>query len=315
MITIGEMQISGMLTMMVLTMMLVACVPRRSMIHAGFGRARWLMASGTTLIAVQFLLQHLFGFRQMGVTQAVLWNLLLFMPATMLVNMAILYLQRRGIVGRRHWLVGTIVCGLNTLVLVTTLLADGVPIESESLPLQWAEYAGAMLFIVMQGYYFRLHLREYLRLQRAVDEYFDRERRDLLGWMVRSAMLLALMTIMVPVAIFFQGKRWCCSRWHYSSASSIAWSASTVTASAMMQCAWRRPSTCCATIPTGPSTALPNTAVSTAASISIRCFRNRRASLLRNTSSFRCRTYKQLYYYSAVMQQILTMTCMALCIV
>ena len=56
------------------------------------------MASGTTLIAVQFLLQHTFGFRQMGVTQAVLWNLLLFVPATMLVNMAIFCLQRRGVV-------------------------------------------------------------------------------------------------------------------------------------------------------------------------------------------------------------------------
>ena len=68
------------------------------------------MASGTTLIAVQFLLQHTFGFRQMGVTQAVLWNLLLFVPATMLVNMAIFCLQRRGVVGRRHWLVGATVC-------------------------------------------------------------------------------------------------------------------------------------------------------------------------------------------------------------
>ena len=81
-----------------------------------------------------------------------------------------------------------------------------MPIESESQPLQWAEYAGAVLFIMMQGYYFHLHLREYPRLQRAVDEYFDRERRDLLGWMVRSVMLLALLTILVPVAIFFQGK-------------------------------------------------------------------------------------------------------------
>ena len=51
----------------------------------------------------------------------------------------------------------------------------------------------------------RIHLKEYRRLQRAVDEYFDRERRDLLGWMARSVNLLALLALMVPVAIFFQG--------------------------------------------------------------------------------------------------------------
>lgn len=69
MITLGEMQISGMLTMTVLAVMLALCVPRRSKSGGSFGRARWMMAAGTGLIAVQFLLQHTFGFRQMGVAQ------------------------------------------------------------------------------------------------------------------------------------------------------------------------------------------------------------------------------------------------------
>ena len=67
MITLGEMQISGMLTMTVLAVMLALCVPHRSKHGNSFGRARWMMAAGTGLIAVQFLLQHTFGFRQMGV--------------------------------------------------------------------------------------------------------------------------------------------------------------------------------------------------------------------------------------------------------
>jgi methylphosphotriester-DNA--protein-cysteine methyltransferase len=69
MITLGEMQISGMLTMTVLAVMLALCVPRRSKRGNSFGRARWMMAAGTGLIALQFLLQHTFGFRQMGVAQ------------------------------------------------------------------------------------------------------------------------------------------------------------------------------------------------------------------------------------------------------
>ena len=199
------MQFGGMLTMTMLTLMLVVCVPRRSAIHPGFGRARWLMASGTLMIAIQFLLQQIFGFRQMGITQAVLWNLLLFLPATLHINMAMLYVQRRGVVNWKEWLLGGAVCLLNAVILVTTLLADGVPLKGESQALQWAEYAGAVLFMLMQGYYFRIHFKEYMRLQRAVDEYFDRERRDLLGWMARSVTLLALLTMMVPFAIFFQG--------------------------------------------------------------------------------------------------------------
>ena len=69
MITLGEMQISGMLTMLMLSVMLMACVPARSIRRGSFARARWMMAAGTGLIAVQFLLQYIFGFRQMGVPQ------------------------------------------------------------------------------------------------------------------------------------------------------------------------------------------------------------------------------------------------------
>ena len=187
------------------SLLLVVCVPRRSRKHAGFAYGRWLMAAGTTMVAVQFLLQRIGGFRHMGISQAVLWNLLLFMPACLIINMAVLHIQRRGSVSRREWLLGGAICGLNTLILITTLLADGVPFEEESKALTWAEYASAVLFMLMQCYYLQIHLKEYRRLQRAVDEYYDRERRDLLGWMLRSVNLLGMMAIMVPIAIFFQG--------------------------------------------------------------------------------------------------------------
>ena len=93
MITIGEMQISGMLTMMMLSVMLMACVPNRSTHRSCFDRARWMMAAGTGLIAVQFLLQYIFGFRQMGVTQAVCCNLMFFTPASLMCSMAVLYVR------------------------------------------------------------------------------------------------------------------------------------------------------------------------------------------------------------------------------
>lgn len=204
-ISIEEIQFGGLLVMTMLTLILVLGVPKRSALRAGFGSGRWLMAAGTALVAVQFLVQRVGGFRQMGVTQAVLWNLLLFMPATVLINMAILHVQRRGNVGRREWLVGGVICGFSTLMLVTTLLADGVPLTQESAALNQAEYAGATLFVLIQSYYFRINFTEYRRLKRSIDEYFDHERRDLLGWMSHSVSLLTLMSFMVPFAIFFYG--------------------------------------------------------------------------------------------------------------
>ena len=103
MITIGEMQISGMLTMMMLSVMLMACVPNRSTHRSCFARARWMMAAGTGLIAVQFLLQYIFGFRQMGVTQAVCCNLMFFTPASLMCSMAVLYVQRQGHIAQKEW--------------------------------------------------------------------------------------------------------------------------------------------------------------------------------------------------------------------
>ena len=97
MISIGEMQISGVLTMLMLSVMLMLGIPNRSKRRNSFTKARWLMAVGTGLIAIQFLLQYIFGFRQMGVTQAVFCNLLFFTPASLLCSMSILFVQRHGI--------------------------------------------------------------------------------------------------------------------------------------------------------------------------------------------------------------------------
>ncbi|MBQ9362154.1 MAG: helix-turn-helix transcriptional regulator [Bacteroidaceae bacterium] len=205
MMTIGEMQFGGMLVMAMLALMLVVCVPQRANYHAGFALARWLMVGGTSLIALQFLLQHQLGLRQMGVTQGVLLNLLLFMPASLLVSVAVLSVQRQGRVNRNDWLFGTIVFCVATLLLGMAVLTDGVPISQESTVLRYAEYVGALLYTVMQCWFFHRHYREYRRMKRAVDEYFDRDREDLLAWMGLSIKLLAILALFVPLAIFLEG--------------------------------------------------------------------------------------------------------------
>lgn len=206
MITIGEMQISGVLTMAMLSAMLMLCIPHRSIRRSSFTHARWLMAAGTGLIALQFMLQYIFGFRQMGVTQAVLCNLLLFTPATLLCSMAILCMQRHGKVSRKEWVTVCSICALTELILLTTMLTDGVPIEQESQALRMAEYAGGVLYVLMQSYIFVKQYKAYQKLELVVGEYFDRERNDLFGWMGLSMKTMALLAFFVPFIIFLNGK-------------------------------------------------------------------------------------------------------------
>ena len=205
MITIGEMQISGMLTMLVLSVMLVMCVPNRSTRQGSFAKARWMMAAGTGLIALQFLLQHTFGFRQMGVTQAVCCNLLFFTPASLLCGMSILYVQRQGRVSRKEWLWVSGICGLAAILLIGTVLLDGIPLQQESTALRIAEYIASVLYVLMQSSIFTMQYKAYMQLQQAVGEYYDRERRDLFGWMGLSMKTMTLLAFIVPLVIFMQG--------------------------------------------------------------------------------------------------------------
>ena len=205
MITTGEMQISGMLTMLILSVMLVICAPGPSTRRISFAKARWLMAAGTGLIALQFLLQHTFGFRQMGVTQAVCCNLLFFTPSSLLCSMAILYVQRQGNVNWQEWLTSSGICALSAIILIGTAVMDGVPFREESGGLRIAEYVSSVLFVVMQTYIFAMQYKAYRRLEQAVDEYYDRSRRDLLGWMGLSMKAMALLVFLVPLVIFMEG--------------------------------------------------------------------------------------------------------------
>ena len=206
MITIGEMQISGVLTMLMLSVMMMACVPHRSIHRNSFGKARWLMAIGTGLIALQFMLQHLFGFRQMGVTQAVFCNLLLFTPASLLCSMSVLYVQRQGIILRKEWALVCGICAASMIILLGTIALDSIPFRRESPTLRIAEYVVALLYVTMQSCIFMMQYKTYNRVKLAVGEYFDRERRDLFGWMGLSMRTMTILAFFVPLVIFVEGK-------------------------------------------------------------------------------------------------------------
>ena len=101
----GEMPFTAVMLLSLMTLALVMLLPRKVAEDAVANRSRWLMVAGLGLLAVQFLLQHVWHFRSMGVTQAVMMNLLFFIPCSSLLALSVLNLQRQGQLRRSEWLI------------------------------------------------------------------------------------------------------------------------------------------------------------------------------------------------------------------
>lgn len=189
------------LTLLALKLLLL---PRKVALNAVVGKARWLMVVGIGLLDVQFLLQYIFGLRAMGVTQAVMVNLLLFIPVSWSVSLALIILQRQGHTSRTDRWVGAVVWMVVVALLGVTAATDGLPLMSSSPQLFNAEVAASVLYLTMQGHYSYIHLRNLIQLQRALQNYYDRDTDGLLRWMKLSILVLMVLSLMVPLLIFVQ---------------------------------------------------------------------------------------------------------------
>ena len=147
-----EMQFSAivLLTLLLLKLLLL---PHKVTLNTVVDRSRWLMIIGITLLDLQFLLQYTLGLRAMGVTQAVLLNLLLFIPCSWIISLAIIYLQRQGELKGGDRLVGGVTWALAILLLGIAAAIDGQPLLSDSPKLHYAEITVSFLYLAMQGHY------------------------------------------------------------------------------------------------------------------------------------------------------------------
>ena len=81
MVTLQMMQFTAVVLMLLLTAKLLFL--RQWRIMSRYTRqARWLMSGGTMLLALHFVLQLAMGLRLMGVTQSVMLNLAMLIPAS-----------------------------------------------------------------------------------------------------------------------------------------------------------------------------------------------------------------------------------------
>ncbi|MBR0036710.1 MAG: helix-turn-helix transcriptional regulator [Bacteroidales bacterium] len=200
-----EVQFSAMMMMSLLTVTLLVLLPQRVDTDGVTRRSRWMMAGGCALLAVQFLLQYVIGFRQMGVTQAVMVNLFFFIPTSWLMSVSVLNLQKEGQLTRHDWLPGVVTWTLTMALVLAAAIADRRPLLADTHEIRMAEYLGCGAYSLMQIYYSVLLFRGNRRLKRALSNYFDHDTDDLLQWMERSVVLLALIAIGVPLLIFSSG--------------------------------------------------------------------------------------------------------------
>ena len=197
-----ELQFSVVVLMVLMCSALILLMPERTRRDAVINRSRWLMVGALALIGAQFLVQYVTELRLMGVTQGVLANLAFFVPASGLMSLTVLNLQRQGHLTafeRWGWLGVTLLVIAGLAIAVTT---DGNPISRLSDRVLWTEMALSVFYAAMQTYYSLLQFRELQRMQAAIENYYDSERKGLTRWMKHAIAVTGLMAIFVPVFIF-----------------------------------------------------------------------------------------------------------------
>jgi len=202
---IGNIQFSAFLLLTLLTLTLVMMLFRRGKLDSVVSRSRWMMAGGTALLAVQFLLQYVLGLREKSVTQAVMLNLLMFVPSSWLFSMSVINLQRQGRLKWHEWTVGCVTWVLIAALLAWTARNDGQPFFCDTPAMVRTEWICAVLYASMQLHYTYVQLTEMRKMSRSLQDYYDRDMAFQLLWMRVSIWFLTAMAVFVPAAIFVSG--------------------------------------------------------------------------------------------------------------
>jgi AraC-like DNA-binding protein len=142
-------------------------------------------------------------FRESGIAQGALVNLLFFPPACYFINIAILYLQRQGAIRRKEWLMGMMAYAVIIALLVGPAIINGVTLLTETKALIWGERISVLIFIAMLIYYFVLQYLDYKRIKRTLDNFYDYDKAQLVRWLSMYSMgMMLLIALALPMLIF-----------------------------------------------------------------------------------------------------------------
>ena len=200
---VEHMQFAAVTLMTLMAVALAIWMPKRVSDDRVVNRSRWLMVAGLVLIATQFLVQFIYGFRAMGVTQAVFVNILFFIPCSWLIALSLLNLQRQGRLSRTEWAAGPV-----TLVVAATVMLLGASTDDALLTdtpqMRNAEWLASIFYGVMQLMFTWRHIVELRRMRQALSNYYDQQGPSL-RWLFFSIIAMSILALMIPILIYTSG--------------------------------------------------------------------------------------------------------------
>ena len=199
----GIVQFAAVVVLTLLLMKLLL-LPAKVGMNRMVDTARWLMIAGIAMLDLQFLLQYVLGLRAMGVTQAVLINLVLFIPSSWVLSLTVSYMQGRTRLSRMDKWSGGVVWLVGCAALAVAAAIDGQPLFSDTPELHWTEVAVAALYLIMQIYYSARHFKNLIAMRRSLQNYYDSDVDGMLLWMQLSIIVLIVLALMVPMLIFVE---------------------------------------------------------------------------------------------------------------
>ena len=200
-----HMQFTAVVLMTLLTLKLIL-LPAKVAVFPAVSKSRWLMAFGTAMLAIQFLLQLLLGLRAMGVTQSVMLNLAMFIPCSYVFSLALILLQRQGRITKIEKHLGWVTWGVSMTVIVIACIIDGKPLLGDSREKHLAEVVVSFFYGLMLLYYFWRHLIYMKAMRSTLQNYYDRNMDGQLRWMHFGIFILVTLGLTVPLIIFGVGK-------------------------------------------------------------------------------------------------------------
>ena len=199
-----EFQFAAVVLLSLLTLKLLL-LPSKAMIAASIRRAWWLMTVGIALLGVHFLLQYALGLRAMGVTQAVMLNLAMFIPCSWLLSLSLICLQRRGFICRSDQYTGLLTWLVALGLMAYAAATDGQPLLAGSEAMRRAEIIASVFYLLMMAFYLWHHIKNIRFLQHALKNYYDEDLGTQLRWMRLTAIMLPIAGLMVPLMMFGGG--------------------------------------------------------------------------------------------------------------
>lgn len=198
-------QFAAITLMTLMTLALAFWMPSHLNDDKVLNRSRWMMAAGLALLGIHFVIQFVFKLRVQGVTPAVFVNLLFFIPCSYCLSLCVLNLLRQARLRPLEWLAGPLTLLIAAGIMADAYMTNGLQPLADTPQMRRAEVTAGICYSIMQIYYTSLQIAELRRIRQALANYYDRERGNLLNWMLHTSAVLATIAIMLPVLIYFTG--------------------------------------------------------------------------------------------------------------